>query len=80
METVIQEDDNLKDLKPSELNELYLFKAMVMEKKGDTKKTIKFMTKKTIDKVICDDLRKYEMLFRLYLKNNQKQKAIECSE
>jgi tetratricopeptide (TPR) repeat protein len=74
------EDDERKNLKPSELNELYLFKALVLEKKGDNKKAIKFLTKKTTDKIVCDEIRKNEVLSRLYLNNNQKQKAIDCLE
>jgi len=37
---------------------------------GEFKKAIKFMSKKTVDKIICDDVRKHETLSRLYLKNN----------
>ena len=57
-------------MKPSELNEIYLFKVNVLEAMGEYKKAIKFMSKKTVDKIIIDDVRKHEYLSRLYLKNN----------
>lgn len=70
IEQLISDDEKKKDLKPSELNEIYLFKVQVLEKMGEFKKAIKFMSKKTVDKIICDDVRKHETLSRLYLKNN----------
>jgi hypothetical protein len=51
-----------------------------LETKQEYKKAIKFMTKKTTDKIICDEIRKNEILARLYLKNNQNKKSIECLE
>lgn len=77
IEQNIEEDENKKDLKPAELNEIYLFKVKVLETMGEYKKAIKFMTKKSVDKIICDEVRKYEILSRLYLKNNQVKKCIE---
>ena len=77
IEQNIEEDENKKDLKPAELNEIYLFKVKVLESMGEYKKAIKFMTKKSVDKIICDEVRKYEILSRLYLKNNQVKKCIE---
>jgi tetratricopeptide (TPR) repeat protein len=80
IEELITQDDNKKDLKPCELNEIYLFKVHVLETMQEYKKGIKFMTKKTTDKIICDEIRKNEILARLYFKNNQNKKSIECLE
>ena len=38
------------------------------------------MTKKQTEKAILDDVRKNEILAKLYMQNNQKPKAIECLE
>ena len=71
LEQVINQNDENKDqLKPAEMNELYLFKAHILETQGEYKKAIKFMTKKTYDKAICDEIRKNETLARLYMNNN----------
>ena len=67
-------------LKPHEVSELYLFKVNILIEMGENKKAIKFMTKKTTEKAIMDDVRKNEILVKLYLQNNQKTKAIECLE
>ena len=62
------EDKNI--LKPHEISELYLFKANILIEMGEPKKAIKFMTKKTTEKAIMDDVRKNEVLAKLYLQNN----------
>jgi peptide alpha-N-acetyltransferase len=54
-------------LKPHEISELYLFKVNILIEMGENKKAIKFMTKKTTDKAIMDDVRKNEILVKLYL-------------
>jgi hypothetical protein len=74
----VNEDRSI--MKPHEVSELYLFKVTILMEMGDVKKAIKFMTKKTTEKAIMDDVHKNEILAKLFLKNNQKPKAIECLE
>ena len=57
-------------LKPHEISELYLFKVNILIEMGENKKAVKFMTKKTSEKSIMDDVRKNEILAKLYLQNN----------
>lgn len=64
-----------KKPKPYELCELHLFRAHLHEKKGDVRKAIKYMEKKS--KVIVDEVRRAETLARLYLTNKQTIKALE---
>jgi len=47
---------------------------------GENKKAIKFLTKRKNDLMIVDDVRKNEMLARLYAANNQQKKAVETLE
>lgn len=72
--------DDKNILKPHEMSEIYLFKVNILVEMGENKKAIKFITKKTSEKAIMDDVRKNEILANLYLQNNQRSKAIECLE
>ena len=74
----VSEDPSI--LKPHEVSELYLFKCNILIEMGEKKKAIKFMSKKTTEKAILDDVRKNEILAKLYASNNQQPKAIECLE
>ena len=65
-------------LKINEVNELYLFKARILEDKGSYKLAIKYITKNR--QYLTDDCRRNEALARLYEKNNQKPKAINHLE
>lgn len=58
-----------KKAKPVEICELHLFRALLHEKNGDIRKSIKYLEKK--HKVIVDDVRRSQTLIRLYLSNNQ---------
>ena len=77
---VQQHEEDSSILKPHELSEIYIFKCNILIEMGDIKKAIKFMTKKTTEKAIMDDVRKNELLAHLYMQNNQRPKAIECLE
>ena len=57
-------------LKPHEVSELYLFKCNILIEQGDNKKAIKFMTKKQTEKAILDNVRKNEIMAKLYMHNN----------
>jgi len=61
---IIEELEPDKRPKPFELCELSLFRAHLHEKKGEIKKSIKTMEKKS--KLIVDDVRGGEILVRLY--------------
>jgi hypothetical protein len=50
MEKSIESKSYDYELKPFEFSEFLLFKIKVLEEKGEVKKAIKYMTKKTIDK------------------------------
>jgi hypothetical protein len=50
------------------LCELHLFVGYLYEKKGEAKKAIKYLEKNK--KFLIDDVRKNELLARLYFKNN----------
>jgi len=60
------------------LCELHLFVGYLYEKKGEAKKAIKYLEKNK--KFLIDDVRKNELLARLYFKNNQAPKALACIE
>ena len=62
------EDKGKNIFKPTELCELYFIKAAIYEDKGEVKQAIKFMTKKSITKALIDDVRRNEILTRLYMK------------
>lgn len=64
----VSEDRSL--LKPHEVSELYLFKCNILFEMGDIKKAIKFMVKKTTEKAILDEVRKNELLAKMYSQNN----------
>ena len=49
--------------KPFELCEIHLFRALLHEKKGEIRKAIKYLDKKS--KLIVDDVRRGETLIRL---------------
>lgn len=61
-----QEED--KKSKPYELCELHLFRAHLHEMKGEIRKAIRHIEKKS--KLIVDQVRRAETLVRLYLQNN----------
>ena len=65
----------LESLKGHELNELYIFRTTLLEQCEGAKKAIKFIVKNK--KYILDETRYLEIITRLYLKNNQKGKALE---
>lgn len=65
----------LESLKGNELNELYIFRTTLIEQTDGAKKAIKFITKNK--KYILDETRYLEIIIKLYLKNNQKSKALE---
>lgn len=68
-----QEED--KKPKPYELCELHLFRALLHEKKGDVRKAIKYLEKKS--KAIVDEVRRSETLLRLYLLDKKTNKALD---
>ena len=53
-----------------------MFNIELVEKLEGSKKAIKFLNKKKKD--ILDDIRCNETLASLYVRNNQKPKAIDC--
>lgn len=57
---------------------MYLLRARTFYEMGEAKKGVKFMTKN--NKFIVDDERKYELLAKLSLANNQSKKAVEYYE
>ena len=67
-----KEDD--KQAKPFMICELHLFRAFLHEKKGDIRKAIKYVEKKT--KLIIDEVRRSETLIRLYLLDKKTNKAM----
>lgn len=69
-----------KKPKPQERNEIYLFKAKILEDSQDWKAGIKFLTKKSVEKIILDDVRKNEFLAKFYCKHGLTKKGIECLE
>lgn len=69
-----------KKPKPQEKNEIYLFKAKILEDMGDWKAGIKFLTKKSVEKIILDDVRKNEFLSKFYKNHGLTKKAVECLE
>lgn len=69
IETTINGIENEdKKPKPHEKNEIYLFKAKILEDSKDYKAGIKFLTKKSVEKIILDDVRKYQFLSKFYFK------------
>lgn len=65
----------LESLKGNELNELYIFRTTLLEQVEGAKKALKFITKNK--KYIVDETRYLEITIKLYLKNNQRGKALE---
>jgi hypothetical protein len=60
------------------MNELYLVRAQIFEDLSDFKKGAKWVIKNT--KFIVDDVRRNELLVRLYMKSGLTRKAIEHLE
>lgn len=54
---------------------MHLFRAHLHEKKGDIRKAIKHVEKKT--KLIIDDVRRTETLVKLYLLDKKTNKALD---
>ena len=69
-----------KKPKPQEKNEIWLFKAKILEDMGDWKAGIKFLTKKSVEKIILDDVRKNEFLAKFYKNHGLTKKAVDCLE
>jgi hypothetical protein len=74
---IIDQLDPEKRPKAFEICELSLFRAHLHEKKGEIKKSIKTLEKKS--KVIVDEVRGGETLVRLYQQNNQAGKAMNAA-
>lgn len=64
-------------LKPYELCEIQILRARCLEMKGEPKKAIKFLTRKTTWNLLINVIARNEMMARLYTQNNQNPKAIE---
>jgi hypothetical protein len=47
---------------------------------GDWKAGIKFLTKKSVEKIILDDVRKNEFLAKFYKNHGLTKRAVECLE
>jgi len=69
-----------KKPKPHEKNEIYLFKAKILEDQKDWKAGIKFLTKKSVEKIVLDDVRKNEFLSKFYFNHGLTKKAVDCLE
>lgn len=67
-------------LKPYELCEIQILRARCLEMKGEPKKAIKFLTKKSTYSLLINQVARNELLARLYAQNNQNSKAIEMLE
>mmetsp|Transcript_24105 Transcript_24105/g.32860 ORF Transcript_24105/g.32860 Transcript_24105/m.32860 type:complete len:104 (-) Transcript_24105:1798-2109(-) len=70
--------ENKTHLKPYEYSELASFTVRVHEESGNAKKALE--TLKKLDKKIIDNIDKQETLYRLNLKLDNKQAAIEALE
>ncbi len=73
---MIEDHKNNKDkkdfhLKPYELCEIQLLRARCLEMKGEPKKAIKFLTKKSTYSLLINEVARNELLARLYMQNNQ---------
>jgi tetratricopeptide (TPR) repeat protein len=83
-DSIVSQTENNKNvkerLKAHEMSEIYLFKGRVLESMGEPKKAIKFLLDKKAEATILDDIAKYEMLARLFMKINQRAKAVQCME
>lgn len=79
---MMEDHKNNKDkkdmhLKPYEVCEIQFLRARCLEMKGEPKKAIKFLTRKTTWSLLINVIARNEMLARLYMQNNQNPKAIE---